>query len=283
MSWTTAETGDPISPFVQKASTSSGALSFDMTGGHRSLLFFFSSSTDPVVENVLQQLSNYANILNRKDCLFLGVTLDAADREKLKARTDLKSVCFLYDADRTCHDAFGVTANTHPGWIELDPMMRVLSTHLHSPGLEQLLFPALLQKATAPPPLLNMPVPVLMLDHVLEPAFCETLIQYHLSHNPQPSPILTSDAAGNPVRTIASSFKRRLDTPCATARSLRIYRTASSAASYRKSSGPSVFRPRKWIECWSVPTTLLTAASSTPTATIRSPAPRIGSLQSHSI
>ncbi|MBS1103207.1 2OG-Fe(II) oxygenase [Gluconobacter sp. Dm-62] len=211
MSWTTVETGDPIPPFVQKASTSSGALSFDMTGGRRTLLLFFPSSTDPAINDVLQQLSRYADVLNRKDCLFLGVTLDAADAEHLKTRSGLKSVCFLYDSDRTCHDAFGIAKNAPPGWIELDPMMHVLNTHLHSPGLEQLLFPALLQKATASQR--DRPVPVLMLDHVLEPAFCETLIQYHLSHNPQPSPILTSDAAGHPIRTIAPSFKRRLDTP----------------------------------------------------------------------
>ena len=211
MSWTRVETGDPISPFVQKASTSSGALSFDMMGGRRILLFFFSSSTDPAVKDVLQKLSRYADVLNRKHCLFLGVTLDPADTEILKSRSDLRSVCFIYDADRTCHRTFGIAENTPPAWIELDPMMHIVKTRLHQPGLEQILLPELLQKAMSPQQ--TMPVPVLMLEHILEPEFCNNLILYHLTHNPQPSPILTSDASGNPIRTVAPDFKRRLDTP----------------------------------------------------------------------
>ncbi|KXV47841.1 hypothetical protein AD945_09130 [Gluconobacter albidus] len=211
MSWTTAETGDPIPPFVQKASTSSGALSFDMMGGRRILLFFFASSTNPAVKSVLQRLSHHPDVLNRRDCLFLGVTLDRTDTDVLKNRSDLRSVCFLYDTDRICHRTFGIAENAPPGWIELDPMMHVVHTQLHRPGLEETLFATLLQKATTPQR--SMPAPVLMLDHVLEPAFCQDLIRYHDTHNPQPSPILTSNAAGHPVRTVALDFKRRRDTP----------------------------------------------------------------------
>lgn len=211
MSWITIEPGDPVPAFVQKASTGSGVLAFDMAGGRNILLFFFSSATDPAIAGVLQALQRHADVLKRKDCLFLGVSLDAGDAERLKARSDLPSVCFLHDSDRLCHDTFGISGNAPPCWVEVDPMMHVVGVHRHRPGMEQALLSTLFKRATTPRR--SVPVPALMLEHVLEPAFCDTLIQYHLAHGPRPSAILTADTSGNALRVVASHVKRRLDTP----------------------------------------------------------------------
>ncbi|NVN38773.1 2OG-Fe(II) oxygenase [Komagataeibacter swingsii] len=203
--------GDPVPPFTQKASTNSGICAFDTAGGRHILFFFFSKSTDPDVEQVLKEISYYKDALNRPDCMFFGVSLDAGDVIRLRKRPDLSSVCFLYDSDRKCHDLFGVPAGASPCWVEVDPMMHVSGHFPHAPGATDMAFKALMKRASQPKP--SVPVPALILEHVLEPTFCKTLIHYHQSHNPYPSPILTADVAGNPLRMVVPHFKRRLDTP----------------------------------------------------------------------
>lgn len=202
--------GDPVAPFTQKSSARSGLYTFDMSGGHNTLMFFFPTAGQSDVRDVLDVVQRQKLFSTGREALFFAVSPDPADEGTRGDVPDCAGCYFLHDADRKVHDLFGIPSGSAPVWVEIDKSMHVVGVHAHREGIVRHLCAALHARNQAPAPL--RPVPALVLENVLEPEFCRTLIGYHQSNNPQRSAILSADPQGRPVTVVAADYKRRYDT-----------------------------------------------------------------------
>lgn len=202
--------GDPVAPFTQRASTPSGSHTFDMNGGRLNLLLFCRTLNTPTITDTLDAIQANPPPTGSPNCsvfIVCSSTINSTD-------TDLKKryphCIFFFDCDHKVHKLFGILPNSPTQWVIVNPMLYVADRMPHTPQIWTRLHGWVCQQQTVPLSI-DCPVPALILPHVLEPEFCDALINYYQTHDAQPSPILFADKDGNPQRVIAPDFKRRHD------------------------------------------------------------------------
>lgn len=198
--------GDPAPRFVQRCTTRWGHYSFDMAAGRYSILFFFPSTLDPCAARALSVMRARAAQQADGAVGFFGVSADSADETRIPVVTGGESIRFFRDADRRVHDLYGIGVG-QCFWVVVDPMLRVCLSMPDAPGVAA----RVLDHVMRLPPVQDGPVPALMLPAVLEPAFCQVLMDYYHTHESRPSAVLTRGADGKPVNIIDSGFKSRRD------------------------------------------------------------------------
>lgn len=202
--------GDPVPPFIQKASTPNGTYTFDMSGGRLNLLLFCSDITQPLVHETLAAIQALPPPSGQPNCsVFIvcsgKINLTVQDLQKL-----YPSCLFFFDNDHKVHKLFNIEP-THPAqWVIVNPMLHVADRIPHTAESWANLHAWVTQQQTVPLGI-GCPVPALILSQVLETDFCDALIHYFKTHDAQPSPILFADKDGTPQRAIAPDFKRRHD------------------------------------------------------------------------
>ena len=174
----TLRRGDPA-PYWIAATDANPRFVFSSLAGRYVLLGFLGSAGRPGTAETLASLN--ATTLNGDHACALLVSIDPADREQSRIPHNLPFWRGVWDFDGAVSRAYGVAAPGEagtryaPGWVLIDPQLRVLETA----PIEAL--PALLAHIAAlPPPDLHagttVPAPVLVLPRIFEPELCRALI-----------------------------------------------------------------------------------------------------------
>ncbi|MCH4091247.1 2OG-Fe(II) oxygenase [Acetobacter sp.] len=199
-------TGDPAPLFLQKADTGWGHYSFDMAAGRYSLLIFMASAQSPPAACDTEAFRGLAEKRKSGVLEIFRVTGDSREISRPVSDHASRDSIVLFDDDQAVHRLYGAGPD-EALWILVDPMLRIRQVLPDSPDVANHLNKWL----DKPPRFQNGPIPALMLDNVLEPEFCQTLISYYHSQPQNFSGILTRDSDGTAIQTVSQSFKRRHD------------------------------------------------------------------------
>lgn len=191
--YATLAPGDPA-PWFRQRSTSNPEYTFDTVAGRYVVLCFFGSAADPAAQSALRAVQANRALLDDTHACFFGVSVDPADAESGRVRESLPGIRFFWDFDRSVCRLYGAVADTDTGggpismrrfWLLLDPGLRIVSSiPFAADGSDgKAVFERLRR---LPPPGrvagADLPVPVLWLPNVFEPALCDTLIAAYEKH-----------------------------------------------------------------------------------------------------
>jgi predicted 2-oxoglutarate/Fe(II)-dependent dioxygenase YbiX/peroxiredoxin len=211
--YATLHVGDPAPWFRQRCIGQSGVFSFDMAAGRFIALCFYGSASGEAPHNALALAHANDAIFDGINLSFFGISTDSADEanDKLSAR---QGVRHFADADGAISRAYGVlpqndTIEAHARrhlWYILDPRLRIIGVFPIDPGGNAAAMRYLRALPTPAAYGRDAPVPVVMIPHVFEPAFCARLISLYQTKGGSESGILTEGAT-----LTDRGFKRRRD------------------------------------------------------------------------
>ena len=174
--------GDPAPWFAARMLGHAADSDFDKAGGRHVLMLFFGSAGDPACAAALAQVAAHAALLDDRQALFVGVTVDQADVvDGRLAALQRPGMHFILDADRSVSARYGALlpgaqgVRYDPYWLLLDPMLRVAGVFPLHAGDDAI---AALRRQRDPQPREGH-APVLVLDNVLDPAFAAALIDLY--------------------------------------------------------------------------------------------------------
>ncbi len=217
MAYRVLQAGDPAPRFVQACTVPGGRYALDSAAGRFILLCFFSSSVSEAGRAALDMIERNRALFDDSSLAFFGVSADPEDERSDRLRAAPPGIRFFWDGDGSASRAFGALpddgAGAHrPIWFLLDPMLRIKAALPAAPDdpAEDRLVPLL--RALPHPSAYGArrPVPVLILDDVFEPGFCETLVRYHAETGSYPSGIF-AQREGRSQAMLERGFKRRRD------------------------------------------------------------------------
>ena len=206
--------GDPAPWFRQACTTPHGDYTFDMTAGRIVVLYLFGSSTDATTQTALSAVAGRRRLFDDRRASFFGVSADAADTVRLVA--DLPGIRHFFDHDATVGRLYGsrgiASAERRRAlWYVLDPQLRVVAVALDGPETARQVLDFVGRLADRPPAALEMPPPVLLLENVFEPSFCDRLVAVYDGSESRPSGVFTQGADGPSQAVTDTGFKRRRD------------------------------------------------------------------------
>ncbi|MDZ8187055.1 MAG: 2OG-Fe(II) oxygenase [Nostoc sp. ChiSLP02] len=213
--------GDPI-PWFILPSNSNPNFHFNSIGGYRSILFFFGSSKNTYIRQIIDEFSNRQEDLAEYQVPFFGVSIDTDDSflaELIQNKTYFK---FLWDFERKVSFQYGTCRLKNQGSNELEyrPTIFVLDENLRiikvlpisattNPCQEVFEF-----IQNLPPIAENIPAarqaPVLFIPNVLEPSFCQHLINLYEADGGEDSGFMRQ-IDGKTVAVYDYEFKKRRD------------------------------------------------------------------------
>ncbi len=211
--------GDPAPWFRQRCTTPQGDYTFDMTGGRYVLLYLFASSADTLAQAGLRELRAHRHLFDDRQASFFGVSADPGDETEGRLRAELPGIRHFFDADGRVGRLYGSrladggTGAVRSLWYLLDPMLRVRGVLEDAPGAAARALAALRRLPSLDLAEDGLPVPVLMLQDVFEPEFCERLRGYYDRSDSQLSGVFTELAGGPSHAVTDTNFKRRRDCP----------------------------------------------------------------------
>ena len=211
--------GDPAPWFRQRCTTQHGDYTFDMTGGRYVVLYFFASSSDLSTQSGLRQLRADRQLFDDRQCSFFGVSADPSDQSEGRLRAELPGIRHFFDSDGLVGRLYGsrmpegCSGAVRNLWYILDPLLRVRGVLDDEPGAAERVVAALKRLPSLDQAADVLPVPVLMLQDVFEPEFCERLCAYYDRSDTQLSGVFTQTAAGPSQTVTDTNFKRRRDCP----------------------------------------------------------------------
>jgi predicted 2-oxoglutarate/Fe(II)-dependent dioxygenase YbiX len=171
---------------------------------------FYGTARDATGETALTTLRDKHRFIDDSRVSFFCVCMDPTDKTELAVDVKFPSLQFLWDIDGAMHRAYGVASRV---WIVLDPMLRVADVipfTVDGTHISRLL--ALLD-ALPPSPLpqgFEIPIPVLVLPDVFEPAFCLHLIHHFEVHGGKETGFM-QEVDGTAVEIHDTEWKRRKD------------------------------------------------------------------------
>ena len=183
---------------------------FDEVGGQYIVLSFYGSGLDAIGSAALRTLNDNRHFIDAGKASFFCVCKEPRDKTELGLDETYPALRFMWDVEGVVHAAYGVAARI---WIVLDPMLRVIEAIPFRPdGSDRAQVMDLLERL--PPPSLYVgfeaPVPVVVLPHVFEPAFCRHLIDCFEAHGGRESGFM-QEVGGKAVETYDAGWKRRRD------------------------------------------------------------------------
>lgn len=207
--------GDPA-PWFTLPSTSNPTYHFDTVGGYRLILFCFGSAKNSLVAPVIQEFCALQPQLAAADIPFFGLSTDPGD-QVLASQIISPTYCkFLWDFEQTVSQQYGVCAANQP----YQPTAFVINENLHIAAVFPLDQPAgytakILDYVTRlpqpePPSMAARQAPVLYIPQVLNPEFCQELVQLHKTSGGRDSGFMR-DVNGKTVEILDPGFKKRRD------------------------------------------------------------------------
>ncbi|BBD65978.1 putative bacterioferritin comigratory protein [Nostoc commune NIES-4072] len=213
--------GDPV-PWFILPSTSNPTFHFNSVGGYRVILFFFGSTKNNRIREILNQFCTRQNQLASYQAPFFGVSIDSDDTflaELVENKTYFK---FLWDFKREASIQYGVCQPDNPAGsgLQYQPKIFILDENLRVLQVIHALAVAnpveqvfeFIKGLPAIPPTSLAPklAPVLFIPNVLEPSFCQNLIDLYLADGGQDSGFMRQ-IDGKTVGVYDYSFKKRRD------------------------------------------------------------------------
>lgn len=178
-------------------------------------MLFYGAMRKPAAADAMAKAIEARAIFDDAKASFFGVTVDPADDSE--ATNDrLPGIRHFLDFDLSISRAFGRTpaagaasATYAPGWVVLDPSLRVIGIFDLAKSDDALAFiralPPVDDHAAAP---LN--APVLVAPRILEPELCRELIARYEEHGGEASGFMR-EIDGRTVPIVDPNFKRRSD------------------------------------------------------------------------
>ncbi|MFN6515161.1 MAG: redoxin domain-containing protein [Nostoc sp. CreGUA01] len=213
--------GDPI-PWFILPSTSNPSFHFNSVGGYRSVLFFFGSSKNNYIRQIIDDFSNRQQEFAAYQVPFFGLSIDPNDTflaELIQNKTYFK---FLWDFQRKVSLEYGVCQPSNQGNNELkyrptifviDENLRILkvlpisaTTHACGEVFEFIKsLPQITENISA-----ARQAPVLFIPNVLDRNFCQHLINLYEADGGQDSGFMRQ-IDGKTVGVLDYEFKKRRD------------------------------------------------------------------------
>ena len=217
-SYATLLPGDPAPWFRQRCTSPQGSYTFDMSAGRHVVLFLFGSSLEADVSAELAVIRENRLLFDGREINFFGVSADAGDETEARLVADLPGIRFFWDADGVVGRLYGARplaseANlpVRPLWVLLDPMLRVLGVVEHKLGAAAQVLAALRRRGPSSERRAENLAPVLLLDQVFEPEFCQRLTAYYHATGSVASGVFTEREVGRSTAIADTGFKRRRD------------------------------------------------------------------------
>lgn len=213
--------GDPV-PWFTLPSTSSPTFHFNSVGGYRVILFFFGSTKNNRIREILNQFCTRQNQLTSYQAPFFGVSIDPDDTflaELVENKTYFK---FIWDFQREVSIQYGVCQpnNSAGSGLQYQPKIFILDENLRVLQVIHVLAVAnpveqvfqFIDGLPAIPPAspATKLAPVLFIPNVLEPSFCQNLIDLYLADGGEASGFMR-EIDGKTVGVSDYSFKKRRD------------------------------------------------------------------------
>ncbi|MBU8536384.1 2OG-Fe(II) oxygenase [Falsiroseomonas tokyonensis] len=203
--------GEPIPPFHARAA-GNPRFAFDTTAGRWLMVLIPGPLGAPgQLERLAGMVAPHAAVLRVEHAYLLVIGTDPAD-EQAGRITDGHGRRVLWDDTGAARQAFRATeadGSLRPGWVLLDPMLRVFAVWPLEAGAE-----AMATLAALPPPGehagVPLAAPVLILPRVFEPAFCRRLIAEYEAVGGGESGFMREEG-GRTVGVMDPSHKRRKD------------------------------------------------------------------------
>jgi predicted 2-oxoglutarate/Fe(II)-dependent dioxygenase YbiX len=203
--------GEPVGPFYAR-SAGNPRFAFDTTAGRWLMLLIPGSLAEPgKAERLAAMVAPHAARLDIEHGYMLVIGTDPDDEAQGRLK-DGVGRRVLWDDDgsaRAALRATGPDGALRPGWVLLDPALRVFGVWPLERGAE-----AMATLAALPPPAEHAGVPlhapVLIVPRLFEPAFCRRLIDHYESVGGGESGFMR-DQGGRTVGVMDPSHKRRKD------------------------------------------------------------------------
>ena len=203
--------GEAIPAFHSRSSTTP-RFAFDTTAGRWLMVLIPGSLGEPgKAERLAAMVGPHAGLLDIDNRFMVVIGTDPEDEAQGRLK-DGHGRRVLWDESRTARQAFRAEepdGTLRPGWVLLDPSLRVFAVWPLDQGAE-----AMATMAALPPPAehagVELHAPVLIVPRLFEPAFCRKLIQHYESVGGGVSGFMR-DEGGKTVGVNDPSHKRRKD------------------------------------------------------------------------
>lgn len=182
---------------------------FDSVGGRYIALLIIGSAGGDAARAAVACAAANRDLFDDKRAMFFGVTRDQEDGSAGRIRHMIPGIRWFVDHDGEVskkYRAIGADGGDRPGWLLLDPLLRVIG----AVGLNQgdRILGLLRSRLSVPRP--DVPAPVLLLPRVFEPAFCRHLISAYDKEGGTPSGFM-SEVSGKTKGVNDVNIKRRSD------------------------------------------------------------------------
>jgi len=195
--------GDPA-PTFHAPNPGNPRYNFASVGGRFIMLLFLPPDLTPEALAALTIVRAHRELFEDTTRCFFGVVSNAADFAE--ARDDIPGVRWLHDVDGEIGKLY---AMTEPGWVVVDPSLRVLFAARLGQGEGVIQRVAALTDVDGHAGVL-LNAPVLIAPRIFEPAFCRKLIETYEAIGGQPSGFMR-EVDGKTIVASDPNHKRRSD------------------------------------------------------------------------
>ena len=195
--------GDPA-PFFSAPSPNNPRYSLSSVAGRYVVLAFLPPLSDLAAAAAISAMARARSLFDDDQRCLFGVLSTAEDFAA--ARDDPPGLRWLHDRDGV---ASGPLEMNGPGWVVLDPTLRILFTAPLAAAQE------VMRRLAALPPVedhaaVALNAPVLIAPRVFEPAFCRRLIDYYEAVGGEPSGFMR-EVDGRTIVAMDPRHKKRSD------------------------------------------------------------------------
>lgn len=211
--------GDPA-PWATLPSTAHPQHYGDYLNGDRTVLFFLGSASSPETSAALMEFVSLQAQLQALGVSVLGVSIDPQDQTLSELVGRSPHLNLLWDFDGQLSALYGVCQIDSSGGIAYDPTTFVLDENLRIVAIipldRQVSHGAMVMEQLSqlpplsPPTLVTGQAPVLLVPRVLEPAFCQLLMDRYESEGSVDSGFM-QQIGDQTVEVLNPSIKRRRD------------------------------------------------------------------------
>lgn len=187
--------GEPA-PWFRQRSNDNPYYSFDAAAGRYLVLCFLASSQDELAAAALKAVDNNRALFDDRRFSFFGVTIDRRDDAEKLLQPQLPGIRHFFDFDGTIGKLYGALPADMRGneanvamrrfWIVIGPGLRVQRIFpFEDDGSERALLFEYLRSLPSPELVggYAQHPPLLMLDHVFEPALCQSIAAQFRARN----------------------------------------------------------------------------------------------------